>query len=136
MFQASTARDVMTNTTTTQTESTKEQVTNKAGEVASTAKQEAAGVMQDAKHQARRLTDESRGQLREQAGQQTQRLAQTMRDIGRQLQGMANGESPPTGMLADFTQQAASSAHRAADSLDQRGVDGVISDVKRFARNR
>jgi hypothetical protein len=125
----------MTNTTT-QTDSTTEQITNKAGEVASTAKHEAAGVVHDTKDQARRLAQESRVQLRQQADQQTQRVAQTMRDIGGQLQGMASGQAPPSGPLADVTQQAASSAHRMADKLDQGGLDGVIADVKQFARRR
>ena len=99
----------MTNTTTTNP-STTEQTTNrasdsastasdKAGSVASTAKDEAAGVAQDARQQARRLAGESRDQLRQQADQQAQRLSQTLRDIGGQLQGMANGDSAPTGPI-------------------------------------
>lgn len=126
----------MTNTTTSYTESTKEQVTNKAGEVASTAKDQAAGVAHDAKHQARRIAEESRDQLRQQADQQAQRLAQTIRDTGRQLQNMASGKARPSGMLADVTEQAASSAHHMADTLDQKGLDGVISDMKQFARRK
>jgi hypothetical protein len=136
MFQASNARNAMTNITTTGSPSTKEQVTNKTGEVASTAKDQAAGVVHDTKRQAQRLAGESRDQLKQQAQQQTQRLAQTMRDIGQQLQGMATGQAPPSGMVADVTQQAASSAHDMADKLDQRGLDGVIADLKQFARRR
>jgi len=136
----------MTNTTATDPSKT-EQVTSKAsdvagtasqkaGSVASTAKDEAAGVAQDAKQHARRLAGESRDQLRQQADEQGQRLAQTLRDIGGQLRGMASGNEKPTGMVADVTNQAASSAHRLAQTLDQKGVQGVIDDVKRFARQR
>src|SRR4029078_7962165 len=52
------------------------------------------------------------------------------------LHGMATGTTAPTGMLADFTEQAASSARQLAGSLDDRGVQGVIDDVKRCARRR
>jgi hypothetical protein len=49
---------------------------------------------------------------------------------------MATGTTAPKGMLADVTEQAASSARHLAGSLDDRGVEGIIEDVKRFARRR
>jgi len=144
----------MTNTTTTQEQSrtTQEQsrtgqVTDKAkdvagtasehaGAVATTAKDEAASVMHDARTQGRRLANQSRDQLRQTANEQGQRFAATLRDVSSQLHGMASGTTAPSGMLADVTEQAASSAHQLASSLDDRGVQGVIDDVKRFARRR
>jgi hypothetical protein len=137
----------MTNTTTTEDQSRAGQVTESAKEVAgtareqagavtSTAKDEAASVMHDARTQGRRLADQSRHQLRQTADEQGQRLAATLRDLGSQLHGMAAGTTAPKGMLADFTEQAASSARQLAGSLDDRGVQGVIDDVKRYARRR
>jgi uncharacterized protein YjbJ (UPF0337 family) len=137
----------MSNITTTgnqsRTESAKDKASEVAGtardetrDVASTAKEEASGVVQDAKGQARRIAGESREQLRQQATDQAHRLAQSIRDVGDQLHGMASGGRAPSGLVADVTQQASSSAHRMAQKLDQRGIDGVMSDVKRFARER
>ena len=90
----------------------------------------------DARQHAQRLASDARSQLRQQADEQSQRLAQTLRDIGGQLDGMASGHSAPSGFVADVTQQAASSVHQMAQTLDQKGAQGVIADVKRFARER
>ena len=38
--------------------------------------------------------------------------------------------------MADLTQQAASSVHRMAQTLDEKGPSGVVADVKTFARKR
>jgi len=130
----------MTNMTTTQDQSPASQVTStareQAGVVTSTAKDEAASVMHDAKSQGRRLANQSRDQLRQTANEQGQRLAATLRDLGSQLDGMASGTTAPTGMLADVTEQAASSARQLAGTLNDKGVQGVVDDVKRFARRR
>ena len=137
----------MSNITTTgnqsRTDSAKDKASEVAGaardetrDVASTAKEEASGVVQDAKGQARRIAGESREQLRQQATEQAHRLAQSIRDVGDQLHGMASGGRAPSGLVADVTQHASSSAHRMAQKLDQNGIDGVVSDVKRFARER
>ncbi len=136
----------MTNSTTEQ-KSTIEQVTDaprsaaaaagaQAGAVATTAQNEATSVARDARQQAQRLAGDARSHLRQQADEQSQRLARTLRDIGGQLDGMASGNSAPSGFVADVTQQAASSVHQMAQTLDQKGAQGVIADVKRFARGR
>ena len=124
----------MTNTTTEQqstiapatdaTSSGAAAVSTQAGAVASTAKDEAASVARDARQQAQRLASDARSQLRQQADEQSQRLAQTLRDIGGQLDGMASGHSAPSGLVADVTQQAASSVHQMAQTLDQKGRRG------------
>lgn len=118
-----------------------------AGEVASTAKEQAAAVVStageqakavasDAKDQARQLLDNSRQQMREQAGQQTQKAASSLRDLGDQLQRMVSGEGPAEGPAADIARQAAQSVQRFADSLEQRRPEDLLNDVKRFARER
>lgn len=137
----------MTNTTTTQGPSKLEEVSGKtrdvagaAGErataVATTAKDEATRVAEDARHQAKQLASQSRDQLRLQADEQARRLVDTLRDVGDQLSDMGRGESAPSGAVADFTQQAASSVHRMAQTLDEKGPSGVVADVKTFARQR
>jgi hypothetical protein len=118
-----------------------------AAEVASTAKDRAAevsgaagaevkAVAQDAAAHARQLVDETRGQLRTQASEQTDRLTGTLRDVAAQLQSMAEGRGAATGVVGDVTSQLASTAQRAASRLDEGGLDAMVADVKRFARNR
>jgi hypothetical protein len=137
----------MTNTTTTPGPSKLEEASDKthevagaAGErataVATTAKDEATSVVQDARQQSKQLASQSLDQLRLQADEQARRLADTLRGIGDQLSGMVRGESAPSGAVADFTQQAASSVHRMAQTLDDKGPSGVVADVKTFARKR
>ncbi len=127
--------------------STAQQAQAAAGEVASTARDQASNVVDTSKQQvqavaqdttqhARQLVSQSREQLREQANEQARRVAGTLSDISRQLHGMARGEAPPQGMVADMTHQLASSADRVSSRLEQGGFDGLVDDVTRFARNR
>jgi hypothetical protein len=109
---------------------------DQAASVAATSKQEIKSVAQDARAHARRLTQESADQLRSQAADQTDRLAESLRDVSRQLQAMARGEAAPQGMVADLTQQLAAKADASARRLQNGGLDGLVADLKRFARNR
>jgi F0F1-type ATP synthase membrane subunit b/b' len=138
---------VATGTTTGEERSKLEQVSQQTSEVigsardqassiASAARKELGGATQDAKQQAQRLVHGSRRQLRQTADDQTRRFAQTLRDIGDQLQGMAASEQVHDDTLKEVTGQAASTVTRFAQNIDQRGLDGITSDVKRFARQR
>jgi uncharacterized protein YjbJ (UPF0337 family) len=109
---------------------------DQAGSVASKAMDEASTVADDAKFQARRLADQSRGELRRSADEQAHRLAETLRDISGQLHEMARGEAPAPGLVSDVTHQAAGSTQRMAQRLDDKGMEGVLDDVKQFARRR
>lgn len=111
-------------------------VREQTGALASTTRAEVSSVAGDASQQARRLVNESRQQLRQTAGEQAGRLAQTLRDIGEQLNGMASSAPGNSQALTEVTQQAGSTVRRWADDLDRRGIEGVASDVKRFARQR
>ena len=107
-----------------------------AAQVASTAGEQAKVVASDAKDQARQLVDNGRQQLRDTAGEQTQRAASSLRDLGDQLQKMISGEGPAEGPAADVARQAAQSVQRFAESLENRRPEDLLNDVKRFARER
>lgn len=120
---------------------------DQASEVVGTAKQQAAGVAQaageqvrtvadDARHQARQLVDNSRQQLHEQATQQTERAASSLRTLGQQLQRMASGQPVEAGPAQDFARQAGEVVQRFADSLQSKQPEELLTDVKRFARQR
>jgi hypothetical protein len=110
----------------------KEQVAN----VASAAGEQAKAVASDAKQQARQLVDSGREQLRSQAGEQTQRAASSLRELGDQLQRMASGQGGAEGPAVDLARQAAEGVQRFADSLESRRPEDLLNDVKRFARER
>jgi len=58
-----------------------------------------------------------------------------LRDVGEQLDGVRRGEAP-SGAVATVIDEVASRANQWADHLDSGGIDGVVSDVKQFARQR
>jgi hypothetical protein len=103
--------------------------------VADTAKDEGRAVMDTAKHETARLASDARAELRKQGDEQTRRLAERVRDIGGQLEGVQRGEAP-SGTVATVLSEAADRANRLAARLDQDGIDAVTSDVKAFARRR
>ncbi len=107
----------------------------KASDVRSAAAGEARGVAQDAKYHARQVAHESRESLRSEASNQAARVASTLRDIGGQLQSMAQSQTGG-GVAVDMSRQLADTASRVADKLETGGVDATLADVKSFARRR
>lgn len=116
--------------------STAEAAKEQAGAVASTAKEQTKAVAADAKAEARRLAEETRHRLRTQAAEQKSRLAETMRDVSYQLQGVARGEAPPQGLVADVTRQAADTTAQLARQLEAKQPEDLLDDVRRFARQK
>jgi len=108
----------------------------KAGEVAGTAKSEARSVAADAKNQAADVLGTARSELRTQAADQAKTLSSTLNDVGRQLGDMADGSNEPEAQVAQLARSAADSLAQRAQRIDEGGIDGVVDDVKRFARNR
>jgi hypothetical protein len=107
-----------------------------ASQVVGASKQQVQEVAQDAKAHAQQVVAQSRDQLREQANEQAQRLAGTLDEIGGQLHAMARGEGAPEGVVGDVTRQLASTATQASRRLQNGGFEGLVGDVKRFARKQ
>ena len=107
----------------------------KTDEVRSVVADEARGVAQDAKYHARQVAHESRESLRSEALNQAARVASTLRDIGGQLQSMAESQTDG-GTAVDMSRQLAGAATRVADKLETGGLDSALGDVKGFARRR
>lgn len=105
-----------------------------AGEVVGAARGEVRNVADNAKQQARRTVDETTTQLRTQAEEQTVRLAHTFGALADELRTMsdAGGE----GVAHDYARQASESLDRVGARLAGEGVDGVVADLRRTARNR
>ncbi|GHE27939.1 hypothetical protein GCM10018781_80520 [Kitasatospora indigofera] len=110
-------------------------VADNAADVAGTVQEQASQVVGEAAAQARDLLSEARGQLQEQARAQTGRLAENVRQLAHELRDMADqGKADSTATAA--VAQIADSGHRVADRLDRRGPDGLLEDVRDFARRR
>lgn len=106
-----------------------------ASEVAGTAKEEAAKVASTAKDQASSLLSEATKNLRTQTTSGKEQAAVGLRGISGELSSLADG-SQDQGPVADLARQASERLGGAAGWLEDRDLDGVLSDVQDFARRR
>jgi len=99
-------------------------------------KQEVSAATSDMAGQARNLLDQSRSQVRTEAQAQTEKLSQSLRQVGTQMHALANGRPEEAGPVADYARQAAEHVSRYAESIQGKGLDGVLRDTQDFARRR
>jgi hypothetical protein len=118
-----------------------------AAEAGSELGQQAKRVAGDAAAQARSVVDEATGQVRSlvgQAGQEArtqadQRAAQAagaLRTLSDQAEALAAGRPEEAGPLGGYLGDAGERLRGVATRLDERGIEGVVDDVSRFARRR
>lgn len=105
------------------------------GQVAGTARDEGQRVVSAAVGQARNLVGETRDQLSQQAGAQQQKAASNVRSVSDELQTMASS-SDQSGLASELVRQAANQAQQVADWLESRDPQGLVQDVRSFARRR
>ncbi|MEW2136627.1 hypothetical protein AB0892_08505 [Streptomyces sp. NPDC005409] len=110
-------------------------VGGKAAEVGGTAKEQAANVVNEATSQARNLVGDLRDQLQGQAQTQAKSLADNVRRLAQELQDMSEGGKPDSTM-AGVARKMADGGNQAADRIEQRGPEGLVSDLQNFARRR
>ena len=106
-----------------------------AGDIASSAKDQARSLTDEARTEAEHLTGDVRDRLQEEARSQTRRASENLRQWSQDLDSMADrgeSQSPVPGVV----HQVAQSGLGAADYLDDKGVDGLVEEVKGFARRR
>ena len=108
----------------------------KAGDVAQTAVTQAKEVASEAASQAKNLVQELRSQVDEQATGQRDRLVETLRSLGDELDAMVRGEGGQSGMASDLVSQVAERAQGAAGYLESREPADVLNDLKSYARRR
>jgi len=119
--------------TTTTSDSTTGQAKEQAQHVASVASDEAKSVTSDVRQQARGLVDETRTQVEDQSRQQRDRLVETVRTFGDDLDDMASQRS---GMASDVMREVAQRARSVGDRLDGREPAELLDDLRSFARRR
>lgn len=86
--------------------------------------------------QAREMLAETQGQLREQADMQASRVASVLFQVGSQAVALAEGRPAQAGPLVDYAEQAATWLDEAASHIEERGLEGLATDVVDFARRR
>ncbi len=101
--------------------------------VAGVAQDEAKNVASEAKSHVHGLVNQGTSQVEEQSRTQKDRLAQTTRTFGDDLDSMAtNGQ----GLAADVTRQVAEQARNLSSHLDSREPRELLDDVRSFARRK
>jgi len=132
---ATSAKDVAS-TTTTEAAQVAGTATDGAKEVAKETGRQVNQVAGEAAEQARQLLAQTGDQLKEQASAQTGRAAEGLRTVTSQLTALRNGRPEDAGAVGDYAQQLTDKLGELADRLDDRGFDGIVNDVHRFARRR
>lgn len=103
---------------------------------AETAKGQAARVADEAKDQGRNLMQQASSEAKQQAQAQTERASGLMENVAGQLRALSEGRTDEAGELGRYAQQATDQVERFANSLNERGFDGLVDDVSSFARRK
>jgi hypothetical protein len=109
-------------------------------QVAGTAKEEAANVAGTAADQARTVVGDARrqvtGQVTEQAAVQRDKLSETLRTLGDDLEQMAAGQGPGSGLAADLVREVSDRARTISSRIEGREPGQLLDDARDFARRR
>jgi hypothetical protein len=105
-------------------------------ELAGTVRTQADEVKGELTGQARALLDETRGQLQTQADVQATRVARALFQVGSQAVALSEGRPEQAGPLVDYAEQAAGWLDDTASYIEERGLEGLATDVVDFARRR
>lgn len=107
-----------------------------ASNVAGTAGDKARDLRGQAGQHARGIANEATRQLRGRAQDETDRAGQGLSAAGGQLQALAEGRIDDAGVFGDYARQAADAVNQWAETVQNRGFDGLIDDARGFARRR
>ena len=105
-------------------------------QVVDSARQQLHGVTDEVTTQAKDLLEESRNQLRSQADGQLRQAATSLRTLEHQLTALLDGRPAEAGALRDYGRQASERLNGLAGQLENRGLNGLVSDVQNVARRR
>jgi hypothetical protein len=101
----------------------KDSVTEHAGQVADQVQQ-----------QARTVFAEARSGVEHEVDNQGRRIGEMLQQTSDQLRSMAGATEP--GLLTDVTRQLADAAARTGGRMQERGLQAVADDLRRFARRQ
>jgi hypothetical protein len=107
--------------------------TDQAKHAASVASDEAKQVASDVRDQARGLLDETKNQVQDQSRTQRDRLVDTLRTFGDDLDGMAQEGN---GLASGAAREVAQRVRTISERLDGREPSELLDDLRSFARRR
>jgi hypothetical protein len=122
-----------TDTSTTGTTNDQGSTTDQAKHAASVASDEAKQVASDVRDQARGLLDETKNQVEDQSRTQRDRLVETLRTFGDDLDGMAQDGN---GLASGAAREVAQRVRTISERLDGREPSELLDDLRSFARRR
>jgi hypothetical protein len=109
---------------------------DEAKRLASQAKDQARSVVGEAKEQVSGLVQQARDELRTQSADRSRQAAGGLRTLSDQLQALTEGRPGDAGQLTGYVTDARQQVTSFASRLEDRGIEGVVNDVARFARRR
>jgi hypothetical protein len=107
-----------------------------ASSIGDTAASHGRDIADETRQHVRRMTEDARGTLRNRAQQETERAGSALGQAGGQLQALADGRIDEAGPFGDYVRQAAESVNRWADAVQDRGLDGLLDDLRSYGRRR
>jgi ElaB/YqjD/DUF883 family membrane-anchored ribosome-binding protein len=105
-------------------------------ERAEVARDEMSHVADSARHEIRSFADEAKTQVRGRIDEEGAHLNDAVRQFGGQLADMGRNADDPDGPAARAVAQLGERVTTLADQYQDRGVNGVLEDVKAYARRR
>ncbi len=112
------------------------QVSEQAADVASTAAEQARGVIDHAAGQARGLLEQAKGTVRQQGEAQAGQLTQALANLRDEAEALLDGRPADAPTLVDQGRNVTHQLDRTVQRLEDRGLEGVLYDLQRFARRR
>lgn len=107
-----------------------------ASNVRDTAGAHARDLSQQTRSHARNIAGDASQQLWDRAEQETGRAGSALAQAGSQLQALAEGRTDDAGVFGDYAGQAAQAVNRWADAVQDRGLGGLLDDLRSVARRR
>ncbi len=113
-------------------------------DVTGTVQEQISVVKGEVTEQGRSLAEEAKSQVERHAHAQSQRLADTLLNIGSEVQALAEGRVDDAENLKPYLSSAADAVYNAADRVydlssdidNNHGIAGVLEDLQSFARRR
>ncbi len=105
-------------------------------DLAETVRSQADQVKGELTGQVWELPTETEGQLQQQADVTGPRVAATLAQVRSQAVALSEGRPDQAGPLVEYAEQAATWLDDVASHIEERGIEGLATDVVDFARRR
>lgn len=107
-----------------------------ASNVGGTAADRGRDVRRQAQGHAREIAGNAQSQLKGHAQDETQRAGAALSTAGTQLRALADGRVDEAGVFGEYVGQAADTVNRWADTINDRGFDSLLDDLRSLGRRR